>query len=136
MPYLHPACGGPPGQTRLHNAAPITRFHHRLKTFAGWNLRQPEPGIYLWRSPHNHYWLTTPTGTHLLPPRVGRTLRHALDAATSLTDNAQVAGAPADRTPAEPRQDACAIDQPPPNDCGCPKVSVGVHLTHRHVDVA
>ena len=85
LPYLPPERGGPPGQTRLDNAAPMTRFHHRLKTFAGWHVRQPEPGTYLWRSPHGHYWLTTITGTHPLPERVGRTLWHALDAPDSRT---------------------------------------------------
>jgi hypothetical protein len=53
-----------------------------------------------------------------------------------VTDNTQVAGGPVDRTSAEPRQDASTVDQPPSNECGCPKASVGVHLPHRHVDVA
>jgi hypothetical protein len=78
IPYLPPDRGGPPGQTRLDNAAPMRRFHHRLKTFGGWRLRQPEPGTYVWRSPHGHYWLTTYTGTHRLPRTVGGSLWHAL----------------------------------------------------------
>ncbi len=77
-PYLPPDRGGPPGQTRLGNAAPMTRFHHRIKTHGGWRLRQPEPGTYLWRSPHGHYWLTSRTGTHRLTRTVGRTLWDAL----------------------------------------------------------
>jgi len=77
-PYLPPERGGPPGQTRLDNAAPMRRFHHRLKTFGRWRLRQPEPGTYVWRSPHGYYWLTTGTGTHRLPNTVGETLWDAL----------------------------------------------------------
>ena len=78
-PYLPPDRGGPPGQTRLDNAAPMIRFHHRLKTHGRWALRQPEPGSYLWRSPHGHHWLTCPTGTHPLPDPIGRLLWHAIN---------------------------------------------------------
>ncbi|HEU5042665.1 MAG TPA: hypothetical protein VFT75_00855 [Nocardioidaceae bacterium] len=77
-PYLPPDRGGPPGQTRLGNAAPMRRFHHRLKTFGRWRLRQPEPGTYVWRSPHGYYWLTTHTGSHPLPRSIGQTLWDAL----------------------------------------------------------
>jgi hypothetical protein len=126
-PYLPPDRGGPSGQTRLDNAAPMTRFHHRLKTFAGWNLRQPEPGTYLWRSPHGHYWLTTTTGTHPLTPHIGRTLWHALDAPDSRT---------ADRQVADPQSTQPLENEPTRAECGCPDGSVGVHLPHRHIDVA
>lgn len=67
VPYVPPDDGGPPGQTRLHNAAPMTRFHHRIKTFGGWRLRQLAPGTYLWQSPHGHSWLVDRTGTHQVP---------------------------------------------------------------------
>ena len=77
-PYRPPDRGGPPGQTRLDNAAPMARFHHRLKTHGRWRLRQPEPGTYVWRSPHDYYWLTTTTGTHPLPRSTGQTLWDAL----------------------------------------------------------
>ncbi len=79
IPYRPPARGGPRGQTRIGNAAPMMRFHHRLKTHAGWQLRQPEPGSYLWRSPHGYFWLTSATGTHPLPVRVGETLWNSLE---------------------------------------------------------
>ena len=64
--YLAPDRGGPPGQTELGNLGWLTRSHHRLKTLAGWTLRQPEPGVYLWRSPHGWCYLVNATGTHEL----------------------------------------------------------------------
>ena len=66
IPYLHPDRGGPPGQTRLGNLGPHVRRHHRLKTHGGWQVRQPEPGIWLWRSPHKRIYLVNATGTHPL----------------------------------------------------------------------
>jgi hypothetical protein len=49
--YLPPARGGPPGQTGVHNLGPLSRLEHRIKTFARWQVRQPEPGVWIWRSP-------------------------------------------------------------------------------------
>jgi hypothetical protein len=66
IPYLSPDQGGPPGQTRIGNLGPHTRYHHRLKTHAGWQVRQPEPGTWLWRSPHHRIYLINATGTHPL----------------------------------------------------------------------
>jgi hypothetical protein len=51
IPYLSPDEGGPPGQTRIGNLGPHVRYHHRVKTFAGWQVCQSEPGTWLWRSP-------------------------------------------------------------------------------------
>ncbi len=48
--------GGPPGQTRLANLAPLCRTHHRLKTHGRWSYQ---------RLTENHYLWTTPTGDHL-----------------------------------------------------------------------
>lgn len=62
-PYRPPDHGGPPGQTHPGNLAPLTRFHHRLKTHGGWQLREPFPGIYLWRAPHGSIFLVDHTGT-------------------------------------------------------------------------
>jgi hypothetical protein len=70
IPYRLPDKGGPPGQTGLHNAAPMTRFHHRLKTFGRWQLTQLGPGAYLWRSPHHHCFLVDANGTHRVPSAV------------------------------------------------------------------
>ena len=67
VPYRPPDDGGPPGQTGLHNAAPMTRFHHRIKTFGLWRVTQLGPGAYLWHSPHDYCWLVDPTGTHKVP---------------------------------------------------------------------
>ncbi|MGH3506748.1 MAG: hypothetical protein ACRDO2_06045, partial [Nocardioidaceae bacterium] len=48
---------GPPHHTGLDNLGPLTRRHHRVKTHGGWQLRQPFPGIFVWRSPHGRYYL-------------------------------------------------------------------------------
>jgi hypothetical protein len=61
--YQPPDRGGPPGQTGLHNLGLMTGYHHRVKTHAGWQLEQPFPGIYLWRSPHGSIFLVDHTGT-------------------------------------------------------------------------
>jgi hypothetical protein len=57
---------GPPGQTRLGNLGPLTRFHHRIKTHTGWETKQPFPGIFIWRSPVGRYYLVDNTGTRPL----------------------------------------------------------------------
>jgi hypothetical protein len=64
--YLSPDRGGPPGQTRIGNLGPHVRRHHRCKTHGGWQVRQPEPGTWLWRSPHRRICLVTASGTHPL----------------------------------------------------------------------
>jgi Domain of unknown function (DUF222) len=66
IPYLHPDRGGPPGQTRLGNLGPHIRRNHRQKTHGRWQVRQPEPGTWLWRSPHAKIYLVNTTGTHPL----------------------------------------------------------------------
>jgi hypothetical protein len=66
IPYLSPDKGGPPGQTRLGNLGPHIRRHHNQKTHGGWQVRQPEPGTWLWRSPHRKIYLVNATGTHPL----------------------------------------------------------------------
>ena len=65
-PYLPPARGGPPGQTGIHNLGPLNRSEHRIKTHGRWQVRQPEPGVWLWRSPHRTLYLVTNAGTHTL----------------------------------------------------------------------
>jgi hypothetical protein len=44
----------------------MTTPHHRLKTFGRWTIKQPFPGIYLWRDPHGAYNLVDHTGTRPL----------------------------------------------------------------------
>jgi hypothetical protein len=58
---------GPPGQSGLGNYGPMTRTHHRIKTFGGWDVKQPFTGIYVWRDPHGGYYLVDHTGTRQLP---------------------------------------------------------------------
>ena len=64
--YLSPDRGGPPGQTRIGNLGPHVRRHHRCKTHGGWQVRQPEPGTWVWRSPHRRIYLVNASGTHPL----------------------------------------------------------------------
>jgi hypothetical protein len=64
--YLSPDRGGPPGQTRIGNLGPYVRRHHNVKTHGRWQVRQPEPGTWLWRSPHKRIYLVNATGTHPL----------------------------------------------------------------------
>jgi hypothetical protein len=60
--YQHGA-DRPPGQSGLGNYGPMTTFHHRIKTFGKWTVKQPFPGIYLWRDPHGMLYLVDHTGT-------------------------------------------------------------------------
>ncbi|MBJ7355782.1 DUF222 domain-containing protein [Nocardioides sp.] len=60
---------GPPGQSGLGNYGPMTRSHHRIKTHGGWDVKQPFPGIYLWRDPYGGYYLVDHTGTRALTGR-------------------------------------------------------------------
>ena len=43
--------GGPPGQTRAENLAPLCRRHHRAKTHYGWSYRRNPDGSYTWTDP-------------------------------------------------------------------------------------
>lgn len=54
---------GPPGQTGDHNDAPLSRRHHRAKTHLGYQVDQPAPGVYRWRSPNGLERMVTPRGT-------------------------------------------------------------------------
>ena len=50
----------------MGNTGLIVRFHHRVKTHGRWRLKQPEPGMFLWRSPHGWIFLVDHNGTHRL----------------------------------------------------------------------
>ena len=65
VPFDHRP-GAPPGQSRLGNYGPMSTPHHRLKTFGRWTVKQPFPGIYLWRDPHGAHYLVDHTGTRTL----------------------------------------------------------------------
>jgi hypothetical protein len=41
----------------------MTTFHHRIKTFGRWTVRQPFPDIYLWPDSHGAVYLVDNTGT-------------------------------------------------------------------------
>jgi hypothetical protein len=62
-PYIPPDQGGPPGQTAADKLVGLCRRHHRLKTHGGWTYTMPDPGIYLWKSPHGRRYLVDHTGT-------------------------------------------------------------------------
>jgi hypothetical protein len=50
----------------VHGLGPFIRFEHRIKTHGRWRVRQPEPGVWIWRSPHGAHYLVSNTGTHNL----------------------------------------------------------------------
>lgn len=47
----------------MDNLGPLSRSHHRAKTFGRWRLRQPTPGSYVWRSPYGWVYLVTASGS-------------------------------------------------------------------------
>ena len=51
------------GATAVGNLGPLTRTHHRIKTHGHWEVRQPFPGITIWRDPQGAHYLVDPTGT-------------------------------------------------------------------------
>ncbi|WP_296607494.1 HNH endonuclease signature motif containing protein [Nocardioides sp.] len=55
------------GISGIGNYGPTTRRHHRIKTHAIWQIRQPFPGIYVWRDPHGAHYLVDHTGTRRIP---------------------------------------------------------------------
>jgi hypothetical protein len=57
---------GRPAKPGSATSDPHVRRNHRRKTHGGWQVRQPEPGTWLWRSPHRRIYLVNATGTHPL----------------------------------------------------------------------
>jgi hypothetical protein len=56
------------GVSGVGNYGPMTQRHHRIKTHAqGWQVRQPFPGIYIWRDSHGGFHLVEHTGTRRIP---------------------------------------------------------------------
>ena len=51
----------PDGDTDECNLGPPCRHHHRLKQAAGWELTQPEPGVFRWQTPSGRVYATGPT---------------------------------------------------------------------------
>jgi hypothetical protein len=66
-PFVHGAAAVGAGQSRLGNYGPVRTFHHRIKTFGKWTVKQTFPGIYLWRDPYGEHYLVDHTGTRALP---------------------------------------------------------------------
>jgi hypothetical protein len=61
--HTEPYTPGRPGQSNIGNYGPLTAFHHRLKTHGRWQVKQPWPGICLWRDGHGATYLVDHTGT-------------------------------------------------------------------------
>ena len=59
------------GRSEIGNYGPMTITHHRIKTFDRWQVRQPFPGIYLWRDPPRRL---LPHRPHRHPPTPRRGL--------------------------------------------------------------
>ena len=64
----HTKTAEPSGQTLVGNLGPLAHPEHQAKTDGVWHVEQPHPGVYLWRSPHQHYFLVTNQGTQALGP--------------------------------------------------------------------
>jgi hypothetical protein len=56
------------GSTCSCNIAALCRHHHRLKTLTPWRYVMPEPGVYVWTSPHGYAFLRDHTGTMDVTP--------------------------------------------------------------------
>lgn len=63
VPFRHGPDAVGAGQSRVGNYGPMSTPHHRLKTFGRWTVKQPFPGIYLWRDPHGALYLVDHTGS-------------------------------------------------------------------------
>ena len=60
--YVEMDDGGPPGQTRPDNLAPLCRRHHRAKTFRGWTYSRNADGSYTWTSPYGRRFTVDTNG--------------------------------------------------------------------------
>jgi hypothetical protein len=56
------------GSTCSCNIAALCRHHHRLKTLTPWRYVMPEPGVYVWTSPHGYVFLRDHSGTTDVTP--------------------------------------------------------------------
>ena len=66
QPYVLREDGGPPGQTAIGNLGPLGRRHHLGKTFGGFTVHQPLPGLYYWRTPTGWWYQVDHRGTRPL----------------------------------------------------------------------
>jgi hypothetical protein len=74
LDHTVPFVPGGKRQTRAANLGPLSRKAHRAKTHGGWQLEQPKPGVFWWRSPTGHEYRVSPSGT----ARIGRDERFGL----------------------------------------------------------
>ena len=63
------------GLTDARNGHRLCRFHHRAKTFTGWSVQSPAPGVWIWLSPDGRTYLVTGGTTTKLPGRVTMSTR-------------------------------------------------------------
>ena len=47
------------GPTDSRNGHRLCKHHHRAKTFGGWTVVSPAPGIWVWRSPRSRFYHVT-----------------------------------------------------------------------------
>jgi hypothetical protein len=71
-PHVPTDDGGPPGQTRPANLAPLCRRHHRAKTFGHFTYRRLGDGSYEWTLPTGATVTTDPHLPRPEPPRQRR----------------------------------------------------------------
>ena len=62
------------GESGIGNYGPMTIRHHRIKTHGGWQVKQPFPGIYVFRDPYGAFYLVDHTGTRRLRGATPRNL--------------------------------------------------------------
>lgn len=63
LDHTVPYVPGRRAQTSMANLGPLSRRTHRAKTHGGWQLSQPMPGVFHWRSPVGYEYLVTAHGT-------------------------------------------------------------------------
>jgi hypothetical protein len=74
-PFVHGVKAKGAGQSRMGNYGPMTTGHHRIKTHGRWQVKQPFPGIYLWRDPYGAFYVVDHTGTRQMPRSTPATSR-------------------------------------------------------------
>ncbi len=80
------------GESGIGNYGPLTIPHHRIKTHGRWDVRQPFPGIYVWRDPHGAHYLVDHTGTRRIT-KVGDDLPLVIEIYRDLPESALAWGA-------------------------------------------
>jgi hypothetical protein len=57
----------PRGPSELGNLSPPDPTHHRVKTHGDWLVRQPFPGVYVWKDPFGQFFIVDHTGSRPIP---------------------------------------------------------------------